>query len=63
MWRDGGRLSLGIFRKCNTKFATIPPKQKKVVQALSEAHSIHESGNHFDDVVRGKEKGLVILLQ
>jgi hypothetical protein len=41
----------------------IPPKKKKAVQALSEAHVKRASTNSFDDVVEGKGQGFIVLLQ
>jgi len=39
----------------------IPPKKKKAVQALSEAHVKRASTNSFDDVVKGKGQGFNVL--
>jgi hypothetical protein len=41
----------------------IPPKKKKAVRALSEAHVKRASTNAFDDVVKGKGQGFSVLLQ
>ena len=41
----------------------IPPKKKKAVRALSEAHVKRASTNTFDDVVEGKGQGFYVLLQ
>ncbi|CZS92550.1 uncharacterized protein RAG0_03160 [Rhynchosporium agropyri] len=41
----------------------IPPRKKKAVQALSEAHVKRAMTHSFDDVVAGKRQGFSVLLQ
>ncbi|RPA77184.1 P-loop containing nucleoside triphosphate hydrolase protein [Ascobolus immersus RN42] len=40
----------------------LPTEQKNIVRALVESHTINKSRNGFDDVVKGKGKGLVAVL-
>jgi hypothetical protein len=41
----------------------IPPRKKKAVQALSEAHVKRATTHSYDDVVAGKGQGFSVLLQ
>lgn len=41
---------------------TIPPKTKILIQALMAQHSGHETTPMFDDFVKGKGRGLNVLL-
>lgn len=45
-----------------TKLA-LPPKQKEIIQAMTEAHINRDEDYVFDDFVLGKGMGLIILLQ
>lgn len=42
---------------------TMPAEKKKVIRALSKAHLNQNPNRGFDDVIRGKARGLVSLLQ
>lgn len=42
---------------------TIPKEQKEVIVALAEARTNSENGFEFDDVIAGKGRGLIALLQ
>jgi hypothetical protein len=41
----------------------LPTEQKDIVRALVESHTTHKDRGGFDDVVKGKGKGLVAVLQ
>ncbi|KAH6661627.1 hypothetical protein B0J14DRAFT_622151 [Halenospora varia] len=56
------RFSLGNRRWAALDDLHIPPKKKKAVQALSEAHIRRASTNPFDDVIEGKGQGFNVLL-
>lgn len=41
----------------------IPPKQKKLIQALTTSHMSRATHCPFDNFVAGKGRGLIMLLQ
>ena len=41
----------------------IPEKKKRLLQALVQERSTAPEEEHFDDVIQGKGKGLIVLLQ